>query len=254
MKFTGRNISVSPSAQIADSVRIGDGSTIYDSVVIDEGVVIGNNCVIGEPQTSYYEGAEYVNPVTRIGRGSLIRSHSIIYSDVSVGAGFSCGHRVTIREGSRFGVHCRLGTNGDVQANIEVGDHCWFHSGVFLAAGTVVGDFVLVYPHVIMLDDKMPPSSDLHPVTISDYAQIGAGSRITPGVKVKSHALVGSGAVVTKDVAEYSCVVGNPAKHVKDVRDMKLEDGSPAYPWPYRFDRGMPWEGLGFDEWKRQQK
>ena len=253
MKFTGRNVSISPKARIADSVRLGDGSAVYDNDVLEEGVVIGNDCVIGEPQSSYYENGDYVNPVTRIGRDSLIRSHSIIYSGVGIGVGFSCGHRVTIREGSRFGLQCRLGTNSDVQAHVEIGDFCWFHSGVFLAAGTGIGSFVLVYPHVIMLDDKMPPSNDLYPVKILDYAQIGAGACITPGVSIAEHALIGSGAVVTKDVAEYSCVVGNPAKHVKDVRDMKLEDGSPAYPWPYRFDRGMPWEGLGFEAWSRAQ-
>ena len=254
MKFTGRNISVSPTAKIADSARIGDGSTIYDNVVIDEGVVIGNDCVIGEPQSSFYENADYVNPVTRIGRDSLIRSHSIIYSDVSVGAGFSCGHRVTIREGSQIGNHCRIGTLCDLQGQLELHDHVWLRSNVHIGQGTLIESFVFVYPYVVFTNDPLPPSNDLIGCRIRKYAQVGTGAVLMPGVEVGQHSLVGGSAVVTKDVAEYSCVVGNPAKHVKDVRDMKLEDGSPAYPWPYRFDRGMPWEGLGFEEWKRQQK
>ena len=61
------------------------------------------------------------------------------------------------------------------------------------------------------------------------------------------HALVGANALVTKDVTSFSCVVGNPARHVKDVRDIKFKDGATAYPWPLRFERGMPWEGIGFE-------
>lgn len=253
MKFTGRNVSISPKARIADSVRIGDGSVVYDNVVLEEGVVIGNDCVIGEPQSSYYENGDYVNPVTRIGRDSLIRSHSIIYSGVDIGFGFSCGHRVTIREGSTIGVKCRIGTLCDLQGGLELHDHVWLHSNVHLGQGTLVESFVFVYPYVVVTNDPLPPSNELIGCHIRKFAQVGTGAVLMPGVEVGQNSLIGGSAVVTKDVAEYSCVVGNPAKHVKDVRDMKLEDGSPAYPWPYRFDRGMPWEGVGFEAWSRNQ-
>ena len=73
------------------------------------------------------------------------------------------------------------------------------------------------------------------------------------GIDVGANALVGAGAVVTKNVEDFSCVVGNPAKRVKDVREMKMPDGTPAYPWPNRFDRGMPWAGIGYDAWIQSQ-
>lgn len=253
MKFNGDRVRVSPLAKIAPSARIGDGAVVYDNVVIGENVVIGNDCVIGEPQSEYYDSGDYENPKTTIAAGSLIRSHSIIYSGVNIDANFSCGHRVTIRERTTFGVNCRVGTNADIQSDVEVGDCSWFHSGVFVSSGSRIGRFVLIYPHVIMLDDKRPPSENLSPVEIEDFAQVGAGACLTPGVRIGEQSLVGTGSVVTKNVVQYSCVTGNPAKHVKDVREMKLPDGSAAYPWPYRFERGMPWEGVGFDQWKRSQ-
>ena len=99
---------------------------------------------------------------------------------------------------------------------------------------------------VTMLDDKTPPSRDLKSVYFEDFAQIGAGTCLAPGVKFGVNSLVGAGSVVTKNVAEYRCVVGNPARLVKDVRDMKLDKGNPAYPWTCCFYRGMPWEGVGY--------
>ena len=75
-----------------------------------------------------------------------------------------------------------------------------------------------------------------------------------PGVTVHKHALVGANSLVTKDVLSFSCVVGNPARHVKDVREIKLKDGATAYPWPLRFERGMPWEGIGFERWNSNRQ
>ncbi|MBK7762862.1 MAG: hypothetical protein IPI46_05745 [Bacteroidetes bacterium] len=49
-------------------------------------------------------------------------------------------------------------------------------------------------------------------------------------------------------------VLGNPAKVIKDVREIKSrESGESHYPWPYNFERGMPWEGIGFENWEKEQ-
>lgn len=253
MKFTGRNVTISASAKVAPNASIGDGTIIYDNVVIGENVVIANDCVIGEPGGDYYANADYENPQTFIGEGSLIRSHSIIYAGVKVGSGFSCGHRVTIRAGAVIGENCRIGTLSDLQGNLNLGDHVWLHSNVHIGQGSHIDSFVFIYPYVVLTNDPLPPSNDLVGCKIRQFAQIGTGAVLMPGVELGRHCLVGGSAVVTRNVAEYSCVVGNPAKHVKDVRDMKLDNGNPAYPWPYRFDRGMPWEGVGFDAWKESQ-
>ena len=50
---------------------------------------------------------------------------------------------------------------------------------------------------------------------------------------------------------DFQLVVGCPAKVVKDVREIiDRETGEAHYPWPYRFDRNMPWQGCGFEQWK----
>jgi carbonic anhydrase/acetyltransferase-like protein (isoleucine patch superfamily) len=58
--------------------------------------------------------------------------------------------------------------------------------------------------------------------------------------------------VVGKDVPDFQLALGSPAKNVKDVREIKSrETGASHYPWPYRFDRGMPWQNKDFDAWEK---
>ena len=98
MKFNGRNLFISPKAQIGQNVKLGDNCTIYDGVEIGDNTIICNDCVIGEPLNAYYRDPSYVNPPTVIGPDSIVRSHTIIYAACTMGKGFSTGHRVTIRE------------------------------------------------------------------------------------------------------------------------------------------------------------
>ena len=52
----------------------------------------------------------------------------------------------------------------------------------------------------------------------------------------------------------YSLVVGNPAQYIKDIREIKSKKNREKhYPWPYNFERGMPWEGIGYDTWLKSQ-
>ena len=254
MKFNSRNVFVASSAKIGERVRIGDNCKIYANVEIGDDVTIANDSVIGEPLSNYYTDLNYEQPPTIIGSGALIRSHAIIYAGVEIGMGFSCGHRVTIRENITFGEHCRVGTLCDLQSDVTIGNHVWMHSNVHIGSGTRIGDYILIYPFVVVTNDPYPPSEQLQGARIKNYAQIGAQSTLMPGVVLNEHCLIGSGSVITKDVEEYSLTLGSPGRHVKDVRDIRLENGTQAYPWPYRFQRGMPWEGQGFDQWRRANK
>lgn len=255
MKFTGRNIYISPKASLGVNVRVGDNTVIYDNVTIGDNSVIANDCVIGEPTGDYYGKPEtYINLETSIGANALIRSHSIIYSACSIGARFSCGHRVTIREKSFFGTDCRVGTLSDIQGHATFGDYCRLHSNVHIGQTSVVGNFVFIYPYVVFTNDPTPPSNTLNGPTVGDYSQIAVFSVLLPGIKIGRHCLVGAGSIVGKDVDDYQMVLGNPAKPVKNVADIvSRQTGEPHYPWPSHFDRGLPWEGHDYSQWVSNQ-
>ena len=251
MIFNNRNTHISPTAQIGANVKIGDFSTIHDNVRIGDNSVIASYCTIGEPLSDYYTHPdEYVNPGTSIGSDSLIRSHSIIYAGSEFGDGFSTGHRVTIREKTHFGKECRVGTLSDIQGHCSFGDYCWLHSSVHIGQRSRIGNFVFIYPYVVLTNDPTPPSLSCIGPTLHDFCQVAVSSVLLPGVTIGKHALVGAGSVVSRDVDEYQLVAGSPAKFIKDVRDIKSrETGESHYPWPLRFNRGMPWKEQDFNEW-----
>ena len=256
MKFNKHNIQISPLAKIGNNVKIGDNTVIYDHVVIGDNSIITNDCVIGEPLNDYYTDENYINPPCIIGQNALIRSHTIIYADVNLGEDFSCGHRVTIREKISMGKNCRIGTLCDLQGYTTFGDFCWLHSNVHIGQHSTIGNYVFIYPYVIFTNDPHPPSTICTGPIIGDYSQIAVAAVILPAVKVGMHSLIGANSVVKDDVNDYEVVAGNPAKFICDIRKIKsrLDKTKSHYPWPYNFDRAMPWEGIDYDEWRRNSE
>lgn len=253
MKFNNRNVYISKNAQIGENVRIGDNTVIYDNVIIGDNSIIANDCIIGEPNNDYYFNEEYTNPSTNIGSGALIRSHTIIYAGTSFGENFSTGHRVTIRENSKFGRNCRLGTMTDIQGYVEFGDYCWLHSNVHIGQQSKIGNFVFIYPYVILTNDPTPPSNICTGGTIGDFSQIAVGTVLLPATKIGKHCLVGAQSLAGGTFDDFSLIIGNPAKRIKDIRELKSKStGTSHYPWPYNFTRGMPWEKEGFEIWKKE--
>ena len=243
MKFLGKNVQISDSAIIGNNVRIGDNTVIYDNVTIGDNSVIANNCIIGEPVATYYSNPAHNNKLTVIGKNALIRSHSIIYEGVEIGEGFQTGHRITIREKSILGDHCSIGTNCDLQGFLTIGSYCHLHSDVHVCQHSTIGNFVFIYPGVVLANDKYPPTTIVEGPTVGDYTQIGIQSSVIGDVKIGNNSLIGAAAVVTKSHKDFSFIVGSPAKRKGDVRDLKSESGESLYPWKDRFSRGMPWLG-----------
>jgi acetyltransferase-like isoleucine patch superfamily enzyme len=235
-------VSISPNAIIGEGVRIGDGTVIHDGVEIGAGSVIGRDCTIGEPLAVSFTDGNYVQPSTVIGQDAIIRSHAIIYAGSTFGDGFQTGHHAVIREFCTIGNHCSVGTFADLQGHIVMGEYCRLHSSVHLAQGTNLGSYVFLYPFVVTTNDRFPPTTAIVGPVIGDYTQVGVHAVILAGVQVGAHCLIGANATVNRDVADYSFMVGSPAVRKGDVRELKDADGAPLYPWPARFDRGMPWK------------
>ena len=253
-KFSGTNVRISPTAKIGKNVKIGDNTVIYDNVEIGDNTIICNDCVIGEPLNDYYSDMEgYENPATVIGPNSLIRSHTIIYADCTFGEGLHVGHRATIREKAHFGSHCSIGTLCDIQGHSEFGNYVRMHSNVHIGHFSNIGNYCWIYPYTVFTNDPTPPSEICVGPTVGDYSIVATHCLLLPGVKIGQHCLIGACSMVSKDMADYQVVVGSPGKPVKDIRDVRdRETGESHYPWPYRFDRGMPWKGVGYDNWLKE--
>jgi UDP-3-O-[3-hydroxymyristoyl] glucosamine N-acyltransferase len=255
MIFNHRNIYVSQKAIIGKNVRIGDNTTIYDNVVIGDNSVIGSNCIIGEPLSSFYYSDDYKNPELKIGANALVRSYSIIYAGSVIGEKFQTGHHVTIRENMSIGKNCSVGTFSDLQGHSVIGDYCRLHSNVHIGQNSKIGNFVFIYPFVVFTNDPHPPSNLCIGATVDDYTQIAVHSVLLPGVKIGKNCLIGANSTVNKNFCEGILIAGTPAKEVGKVDTVKSKEkhrlGESHYPWMNNFERGMPWEGMGFDNWKK---
>lgn len=253
MKFNNINVHISDKATIGENVKIGDNTSIYDNVHIGDNTIIAENCIIGEPQNAYYSDDNYIQPKTIIGENSLVRSYSVIYAGSTFGKHFQTGHRVVIREETFIGDFCSVGTLADIQGYSRIGNYCRFQSNIVIAQYTTIGNFVFTYPYVILANDPCPPSLNVKGPEIDDFVQIATHAVILPGVKIGKHALIGASSTVSRDVQDFDFIMGTPGKRVCDVREIKSKDvdQTPMYPWPYRFDRGMPWEKIGFDNWNK---
>lgn len=254
--------NISKTAKICPGAIIGDNVTIEDDVYIDHGVIIRDNtiiksgtyigarCILNEYTADFFKNKKSNNQQLIIGENSIIRSETIIYGGTSIGNNFQTGHRVTIREKALIGNHVRVGTLSDIQGYCEIGNYVNLHSNVHIGQKSKIGNYVWIFPYVVLTNDPTPPSSELFGVTVEDFAVIATMSVILPGVKIGKDALVGAGSIITKDVPEQKVAIGNPMKIVTDVQNIKNKlTGKNVYPWRYTFDRGMPWEGIGYEKW-----
>lgn len=255
MKFNNRNVYVSPKAHIGNNVKIGDNTVIYDNVVVGDNSIICNDCVIGEPPGAYYRDIEgFENPRTVIGANAMIRSHCILYAGSVFGDNLITGHRATIREKAVIGNNCMISTLVDIQGNCRIGNYCRIYSNVHISELTTLGDYVFIFPYSIFTNDPQPPSNTLLGATVGDYSIITVHCVILPGVQVGKNCLIGANSVVSRNIADFTFAIGSPAKPVRDIRELpsKESGGMSHYPWMSNFERGMPWEETGFDEWAKK--
>lgn len=225
---------VSPTAEIGDNVKIGAFSIIYDHVKIGSGTVIESHCELGLP-TPLAKNKELV-----IGQNSIIRSKSIFYAGSVFGERFETGHRVTVRENTKAGINFRLGTASDIQGDCVIGDYVRCPANVHICKTAEVGSFVWIFPFTCLTNDPRPPSHTMIGPKIEDYAIVATMCVLLPGTTVGRGAFVSAHSCVTRDVEPGMLVAGSPAKPLRKVNELKLKDGTQAYPWVKHFHRGYP--------------
>ncbi|WP_339023315.1 acyltransferase [Aeromonas salmonicida] len=126
-----------------------------------------------------------------------------------------------ILAGAKIGRECNICAHTLIENDVNVGDRVTVKSGVYIWDGITIEDDVFIGPCVAFTNDKNPRSKmypDHFPkMLIKSNASIGANATILPGITIGKYAMVGAGAVVTKDVPDYAVVVGNPAKIIRYV-------------------------------------
>ena len=199
--------------------------TIYGKTRIGKTSYVGEHVIIGYPGKAEKERLFTGNfddlPGAVIGEHCVIRDSGIIYSHVEIGDHVQTGHHFLIREHSKIGDHSLVGTQVTIDDHCSIGDHVSIQTGVYIPTNTIIEDHVFLGPRAVLTNDKYMGRGQVKLLGchIKKAARIGANATILPGVTIGEDAVVGSGAVVTKDVPDHAIVIGNPAKPFKMVPD-----------------------------------
>lgn len=149
----------------------------------------------------------------------FIHESSYVDQPCQIGKGTKVWHFSHIMKNSIIGRNCNIGQNVVISPNVIIGNNVKVQNNVSLYSGVICEDNVFLGPSMVFTNVINPRShivrkSEFKKTLLKIGATVGANSTIICGNTVGKYALVGAGAVVTKNVKDYAIVVGNPATQI----------------------------------------
>lgn len=144
---------------------------------------------------------------------------AVIDEGCSIGEGTKIWHFSHVMPNCTIGSSCNLGQNVVVSPGVKLGQNVKVQNNVSIYTGVICEDDVFLGPSMVFTNVINPRSaiirkSEYKETLIKKGASIGANSTIICGNTIGEYAMIGAGAVVTKDVKPYALVVGNPSKQI----------------------------------------
>lgn len=159
--------------------------------------------------------------------------YCVIAPDVKLGKNVKIFSFVNLY-GCEIGDNTKIGTFVEVQKKAFIGRNCKISSHTFICEGVHIEDDVFIGHNVTFINDLYPRAAtsegrlqtdedwEVVPTLVKKGASIGSSATILAGVTIGEKAIVGAGAVVTKDVPPYSVVAGNPARILRKIDDKRV--------------------------------
>jgi UDP-2-acetamido-3-amino-2,3-dideoxy-glucuronate N-acetyltransferase len=185
-------------------------------------------------------------------KNAHIHSTAEVHESVSLGDLVNVWQMSHIRENVSIGSNSNIGRNVYIGPGVAIGDNCKIQNNSLIYEPAILGDGVFIGPGVILTNDSYPRAVNIdgskksdddwvaEGVVIEEGASIGANSVCIAPVKIGAWSLIGSGAVITKDVIPHSLMVGNPARQIgwvgkAGVPLIKLDNGQYECPISGKF-------------------
>ncbi|MHC4956183.1 MAG: acyltransferase [Planctomycetota bacterium] len=148
-----------------------------------------------------------------------VHETAVVDAGARLASGVRVWHFCHVMAGAELGEGCSLGQNVFVGRGVRVGAGSKVQNNVSLYEGVEIGERCFIGPSVVFTNVKTPRAEvsrrDAYlPTRVRDGASVGANATIVCGVTIGAYAVVGAGAVVTQDVADFRLVAGVPARTV----------------------------------------
>jgi acetyltransferase-like isoleucine patch superfamily enzyme len=155
-------------------------------------------------------------------KAAPINGYLCIAPDVKVGCNVKFSKFVNLY-GCEVGDDTKIGAFVEIQKNAKLGKRCKISSHTFICEGVTIEDEVFIGHNVTFVNDTFPRATingslqteadwKVETTLVKRGASIGSGATILANVVIGEHALIGAGAVVTRDVPAHAIVVGNPGR------------------------------------------
>lgn len=147
----------------------------------------------------------------------IAHESAVIDEGAEIGEGTHIWHFCHIMSGAKIGRNCNIGQNVFVDNNAIIGDGVKIQNNVSVYNSVIIEDDAFIGPSVVFTNVTNPRSfierkTEFKKTLVKKGASIGANATILCGIEIGEYALVGAGAVVTKNVPPFAIVTGNPAK------------------------------------------
>jgi acetyltransferase-like isoleucine patch superfamily enzyme len=202
---------------------------VYTGSVLGAGVKVLENAVVGKQPSLSPRSTAKREPLApaEIGEGTIVSTGAIVSAGSSIGARVILGDQSCVRERVTIGDDVVLGRGSLVENDTTIGAMTRIQADAYITAYSTLEEHVFVAPCVVTTNDNfMGRTEQRHELlkgpTIRRGARVGGGAVLCPGVEIGEEAFVGAGAVVTKDVAPRTIVVGNPARALREVPEEEL--------------------------------
>jgi acetyltransferase-like isoleucine patch superfamily enzyme len=209
--------------------EIHETAVVYPDTILGEGVRVLEGAVVGkQPALSPRSTAPREPlPPTRIGAGTVVSAGAIVFAGSQIGDRVILGDQSCVRERVVIGDDVVVGRGSLVENDTTVGAMTKIQADAYITAYSTLEEHVFIAPCVVTSNDNFMGRTERRRAlvagpTIRRGARVGAGAVLCPGVEIGVEAFVGAGAVVTKDVAARTLVVGNRARVLREVPEEEL--------------------------------
>lgn len=150
----------------------------------------------------------------------FVHESSYVDDNVEIGEGTKIWYFSHVQSGAKIGKNCNIGQNVNIANNVTIGNFVKIQNNVSVYEGVTLEDYAFCGPSCVFTNDLTPRckypkgNAEYRPTVVKYGASIGANATIVCGHDIGRHALIASGAVVTKNVPDHAVMAGVPAKRI----------------------------------------